>query len=184
MRKLLKVLSAAMLSAIVAVSAASAVSAAGLNSAEETVMAELTCGLTLENGETLYLTQARINEAENYLLNGVDLSDAQADAIIARINEGKEYIVGTGVSSLSELSEDQIMQLAAIAQKASDDAGLGSRVAGIPEPSIDQTADKNPIKTTGFGIPSVAAIAGAGILMVSAAGVCLARSSKKNSVCA
>ena len=200
MKKVLKVLSAAMLSAVVAVSAAAVVSAAGLNAAEKKIMAELKSGVTLANGEKAYLSEARLNEAENYLLSdGVDLTDAQANSVIGQINAAKTYIANSGVTSLSQLDASQKSELASIAQKASDDANLGVTVSvsatGVtvsvpkkdttgtnPTPSTGPSTDNNPIKTTGFDVPSVAAVAGVGILMVSAAGVYLARTSKKESV--
>ena len=191
MKKVLKVLSAAMLSAIVAVSATAVASAAGLNAAEEKVMTELKGGVTLSNGETVSLPQARINEAENYLLNDVDLTDDQANAIITQIDAAKDYVAQSGAKSLAEIDKDKLM---GYAQAASDNANLGVKVSlsggkvvvsvpgssnvTVPGPS----SNNDPIKTTGFDVPSVAAVAGVGILMVSAAGIYLAKASKKESV--
>ena len=192
MKKVLKVLSAAMLSAIVAVSATAVASAAGLNAAEEKVMTELKGGVTLSNGETVSLPQARINEAENYLLNDVDLTDDQANAIITQIDAAKDYVAQSGAKSLAEIDKDKLM---GYAQAASDNANLGVKVSlsggkvvvsvpsdKTPGSSSGPSSSNDPIKTTGFDVPSVAAVAGVGILMVSAAGIYLAKASKKESV--
>lgn len=49
-------------------------------------------------------------------------------------------------------------------------------------PSGNKTpVDNNPIKTTGFDVPSVTAVAGVGVLMVAAAGIYLMKTSKKES---
>ena len=203
MKKVLKVLSASMLSALVAVSAVATVSAAsGINDAEQQVLNNLETGIELESGETLEVPAGRINEARNYFLrDDVDLSQAQADSIVSQIDAAKEYVIGTGITSWSELDGDMRSELASYAQQAADDAGLNVTVGADGNASIGTTpstgnpgtngngngnggvnTNNDPIKTTGFDVPSVAAVAGVGILMVSAAGIYLAKASKKESV--
>ncbi len=203
MKKVLKVLSASMLSALVAVSAVATVSAAGINDAEQQVLDSLNAGIELESGETLEVPAARITEAENYFnRDDVDLSADQADSIVAQIDAAKDYIIETGITSWSELDADMRSELESIAQTAADDAGLNVTVGADGSVSIGTTpstsdpgnsggngngnggvnTNNDPIKTTGFDVPSVAAVAGVGILMVSAAGVYLAKASKKESV--
>lgn len=208
MKKVLKVLSASMLSAIVAVSAASVVSAAGLNDYEESVLASLSEPIVLDDGTELAIPDAKYNQAVNYFnQDDVDLDEEQAETILAAIEDGKNYIVETGVTSLGELTVDDISELAAIAQAAADEAGLevtvsadgavdiGGTTVNPDEPVVPTTDDKTTatpaatttsndgvIKTTGFDVPSVAGVAGVGILMVSAAGIYLAKASKKESV--
>ncbi len=198
MKKVLKVLSAAMLSALVAVSAVATVSAAsGINDAEQKVLDNLGTGIELESGETLNVPSGKITKAENYFAQSdVDLSQAQANSIVAQIDAAKEYVIETGITSWSELDDDMRSELASYAQQAADNAGLKVTVNSdgdviIPTPGTPGNSNgngggvntnDNPIKTTGFDVPSVAAVAGVGILMVSAAGIYLAKASKKESV--
>jgi len=52
---------------------------------------------------------------------------------------------------------------------------------GNPSGGNKTPVDNNPIKTTGFDVPSVTAVAGLGVLMVAAAGIYLMKTSKKES---
>ena len=200
MKKVLKVLSASMLSALVAVSAVATVSAAaGINDAEQQVLDSLNAGIELESGEVLEVPPGRINEAENYFAqDDVDLDQEQAGSIVAQIDAAKDYIIETGITSWSELDDSMRSQLISFAQSAADGAGLevsisadgnvstatgGNNDGNTTKPdNSGVNANNDPIKTTGFDVPSVAAVAGVGILMVSAAGIYLAKASKKESV--
>ena len=202
MKKVLKVLSASMLSALVAVSAVATVSAAaGINDAEQQVLDSLDAGIELESGEVLEVPDGRINEAENYFAqDDVDLDQEQAGSIVAQIDAAKDYIIETGITSWSELDDSMRSELVSFAQSAADDANLkitvtaeGGVTIATPGPSGSGSGNGNgngggvnvngnPIQTTGFDVPSVAAVAGVGILMVSAAGIYLAKASKKESV--
>ena len=207
MKKVLKVLSASMLSALVAVSAVATVSAAaGINDAEQQVLDSLNAGIELESGEVLEVPPGRINEAENYFAqDDVDLDQEQAGSIVAQIDAAKDYIIETGITSWSELDDSMRSELISFAQSAADDAGLEVSISadgnvstatggnndgnttkpdnsGVNANSGGVNVNGNPIQTTGFDVPSVAAVAGVGILMVSAAGIYLAKASKKESV--
>lgn len=205
MKKVLKVLSASMLSALVAVSAVATVSAAaGINDAEQQVLDNLGTGIELESGETLEVPAGKVAEAENYFAqDDVDLDQDQADSIVAQIDAAKDYIIETGITSWAELTDDMRSELTGMAQTAADNAGLDITVSadgdvviggatgnggngdnGTQKPGNNGgvNTNNNPIRTTGFDVPSVAAVAGVGILMVSAAGIYLAKASKKESV--
>ena len=67
MKKVLKVLSAAMLSAVVAVSAAASVSAAGVNAAEQRILDELHTTANMA-GVQKSLPAEYITQAENYFI--------------------------------------------------------------------------------------------------------------------
>ena len=219
MKKVLKVLSSAMLVAAVAASAATVASAAGLNSDEQRVMDELNTSVNMAGVET-FLTDSYKNQVENYLLqDDVDLTAEQADNVIAKVEETKSFIEGTGVAHFDEMSADQFNQFAGLVKDAAA-AGLAevtvTRTIGAFQHPADVALvnkggnggnnggnngganganganggnggfktpiDNNPIKTTGFDVPSVTAVAGVGILMVSAAGIYLFKTSKKESV--
>lgn len=201
MKKVLKVLSAAMLSALVAVSAATCVSAASdINSAEQAILDELGTPYTV-NGIEKTMDAAYIGQAKTYFLgDSVDLSQAQADAVIAKIREGKALVEASGASTYAELSDADFNQLAAIAVDAAkagdatitvtrgaDSKPVVSLITKTDDgktvtPTGPSTGDDGVIKTTGFDVPSVTAVAGVGVLMVAAAGVYLMKTSKKESV--
>ena len=211
MRKVLKVLSAAMLTAVVAVSAAASVSAAGINAAEQKVLDALDQTATMGGVEKSLPVQYKV-QAENYF-NTVNLADDQADAIVAKINEAIGLLESSGASNAQELTDAQFNALAAVAKEAASagDAQItitrtsdglaniviledeiaptspkpesGNPPKSVPDskPITDPNAEKGVIKTTGFDVPSVTAVAGVGILMVSAAGIYLFKTSKKES---
>jgi len=204
MKKVLKVLSAAMLTAVVAASAVTVASAAGLNEDEQRVMAELNTTVTMAGVEKA-LPDSYKNQAENYLLqDDVDLTAAEADNVIAKVEETKDYIESTGVAHISEMSDAEFNQLAALVKDAAaaggaevnisrtDSATLPADIAIVKKSDTEPDSgkkpsdnkapvDNNPIKTTGFDVPSVTAVAGVGVLMVAAAGIYLMKTSKKES---
>ena len=81
MKKVLKVLSATMLSAVVAAGAVASVSAASdVNDNEQAILDELGTSVDLGGNET-YLPDQYINQAENYFLeDDVDLTEDEADS--------------------------------------------------------------------------------------------------------
>ena len=184
MKKVLKVLSAAMLSAVVAVSAAASVSAAGVNAAEQRILDELHTTVNMA-GVQKSLPAEYITQAENYF-NTVELTDAQADALIESFGE----------PNAKSISDAQFNQVAAIAKEAAAAGGATITVTrradaladvvlvkeGTNTPITDPNGSEGVIKTTGFDVPSVTVVAGVGILMVSAAGIYLFKTSKKESV--
>ena len=199
MKKVLKVLSAAMLSAVVAVGASASVFAAsttGLNAAEEKVLAELHTTVEM-GGIQKSLPVQYINQAEQYFIKEVDMTDAQADEVIAKINAVKAYLTSVGKAKFSDFTDAEKDKAVALANEASgvvnvtlsynkitkvvtvvtkDEKG-GKKVADVT------TDGKNDaVKTTGFGVPGVVAVAGVGVLVVSAAGIYLIRTSKKETV--
>ena len=204
MKKVLKVLSAAMLSAVVAVSAATVASAAGINADEQRILDELHTSVTMQGVEK-YLPVDYINQAETYLQN-VDLTASEANNVIAKIEEAKSAIEATGAANVSEISDAQFNQIASIAKEAAAAGHAEIRVSrtdfakhpanvtlvnkdtGKGTGVIDRGTGGNGgnvgnggiIKTTGFDVPSVAMIAGAGLLMVSAAGVYLMKTKKES----
>lgn len=201
MKRVLKVLSAAMLSAVVAVSASAVVSAAGVSAEEQKILDELRTSVTMQGVEK-YLPVDYINQAETYLQN-VDLTADEVQNVIAKIEEAKAAIEATGVANAQELSDAQFNQIASIAKEAAaaghaeikvsraDIAEHPASVTLVNKDTGKNTGNVTPggngsgngvIKTTGFDVPSVAAVAGAGLLMVSAAGIYLMKTSKKETV--
>lgn len=200
MKKITKVLSSALLATAVAVTATVGASAAGINAAEQKILDELHTTVSL-NGVAKSIPASYINQAENYF-NTVDITDEQATQVVAGIEDSKAYIESTGVAHIKDLSSDQIDTLvgkvnAALApvnltltyskpsgtySSYTTSAGTYSIIDANGNVVFNTTGNDNPIKTTGadFNVPGVVAVAGVGVLLVSAAGVYLFKASKKS----
>ena len=224
MKKTIKLISIAMLSAAVAVSASLSVSAAGINSAEQKILDELKTTVTME-GNIKTLPISYINQAENYF-NTVELTDAQANEIVSKIEETKTFLTNTGAvnyAALTDAQEEEFIsrckEIAAVADlsisyekstqtvtvidtdgktvftaenvgaNGNPDNDKSKQQSSQPggdtsKPGTDTSKptpiDDNPIKRTGmdFNIPGVMSVAGTGVLLVSAAGVCLIKRRK------
>ena len=231
MKKTIKLISIAMLSAAVAVSASLSVSAAGINNAEQKILDELKTTVTME-GNIKTLPTSYINQAENYF-NTVEITEEQANEIISKIESTKTFLTNTGAvnyATLTDAQEDEFIsrckEIAAVVglkiayDKATQTvtiidadgkvifvaANVGNN--GNPyndnprqhssQPGDDTSKpgddtskpggdtskispiDDNPIKNTGldFNIPGVMSVAGTGVFLVSAAGVCLIKRRK------
>ncbi len=214
MKKFFKALSVCSLAAAMTVGASATAFAAGINAAEQKILDELNTTVTMAGTEKS-LPVVYINQAENYL-NTVEITDAEADEIIKRIETVKSYLTSTGAAKYDDLTDAQIDEFFALCQdvvsvinlkiaynKATrvvtivDSTGAviftcqignpgynpgGSEDPGKTDPGkTDPTIDPNPIIKTGFdfNIPGVTAVAGLGILLVSAAGVYFIRTKKK-----
>lgn len=196
MKKIAKVLSSALLATAVAVTATVGASAAGINAAEQKILDELHTTVSL-NGVAKSIPASYINQAENYF-NTVDITDEQATQVVAGIEDSKAYIESTGVAHMKDLSSDQIDTLVGKVNAAlspvsltlqyTKSTGAVSIVDSSGNVVFSTTAaavsggSSNPIKTTGadFSVPGVVAVAGVGVLLVSAAGVYLFKTSKKS----
>lgn len=204
MKKILKVLSVGLLSAAVALSASSVAFAAGINEAEQKILDELHTTVTM-NGVEKTLPADYINQAENYF-NTVDITEEEANQVISGIEDAKTYLTSTGASSFSALSTEQVDTFVSKCQSAVAPVNLtlsytksnknvsivdsnGSTVFTATVSSVTggnsgTNTSNDPIKTTGtgFNIPGVMVVAGVGILLVSAAGIYLFKSSKKETL--
>ena len=203
MNKVLKVISAALLSASIAASVAISASAV-INSNEQKILDALNTTANL-NGNPTKIPTEYYNQAENYFYRSdVEITSAEADEIVKKINDVKTYIESTGVSKWSELNDAQI---ATIVEKSNDvvavvdlkltydkSAAVGKKVTVI---KVDKNNGGNngnggnggkigdnggPIKDTGFGVADAAVVPGLGIILVTAAGVYLLKTSKKDEV--
>ena len=203
MKKVLKVLSVCSLVAALTAAASVTASAAGINAAEQRILDELHTTVTMQ-GMQKSLPASYINQTENYL-NTVELTDAEADEIISGIEATKAYLTSTGAANYDGMTDAQIDQFFALCQKTVDPIELtityqkSNRVVSIVDKngttvftgtvgkngggqsSGGEIIDPNPIKPTGFdfNIPGVTAVAGVGVLLVSAAGVYLITTKKK-----
>jgi hypothetical protein len=191
MKKVLKVLSAAMLSAVVAVGAsATAFAATGLNAAEERVLAELHTTVEM-GGIQKALPDQYINQAEQWFVKEVDMTEAQADEVIAKINAVKAYLTSVGKAKFSTFTDAEIDEAVRLSNEASGVIGVKltynkvTRVVTAVGPNGEKAVDvkvdgkSDVVKTTGFGVPGVTTVAGVGVLIVTAAGIYLIRTSKK-----
>ncbi len=114
MKKYLKALSACSLAAAIAVGASATASAAGINAAEQRILDELHTTVTMQGYEKS-LPVVYINQTENYL-NTVELTDAQADEIIRRIEVVKSYLTNTGAKNYDDMTDAQIDEFFALCQ--------------------------------------------------------------------
>lgn len=203
MKRFVKVITSALLSATIAVGTAAAVSAAGINAAEQKILDELNTTVSM-NGVEKSIPAGYINQAENYF-NTVEITDSEADQIVAAIEDAKSYLASTGAASISALSSDQLDTFVSKVQAALSvvnltvqytkstgavtivDANGNVILTATMKPYNGSTgtgtvAGENPIKTTGadFNVPGVVAVSGVGVLLVSAAGVYLFKASKKD----
>ena len=196
MNKFLKVISAALISAAVAVSTAVSVSAVNAN--EHKILHALNGTVSL-NGVLTKIPTEYYNQAENYFnRSDVELTANEATQVIEKINAVKAYLETTNVSKWSELSDAQIAQVVKLSNDASGvvgvkleysrNAAVGKKVTvvtsnGNGSGNGSQAGDtSNPIKQTGFEVADVTVVAGLGILLVTAAGVYLLKTSKKDEV--
>ena len=245
MKKTIKFISIGLLSAAIAATASISVFAAGINTAEQKILDELRTSVDME-GNSKYLPGSYINQAENYF-NTIEISDADADTIISKIESTKTFLTGTGAVNYDGLTDAQIDEFIV---KCNDIVGVidlklfydkatrtvtivdadgktvfsASNVGYNADKSNDKAKDNgnsgnngnngnsgsnsgnnggnsgsngsnsgnnggngsgtvvddNPIKRTGidFNIPGVTSVAGTGVLLVSAAGVCLIKKKK------
>ncbi len=195
MKKVLKALSIGSISAVIAIASSVTAFAAGINAAEQKILDELHTTVTMQ-GAQKSLPVRYINQTENYL-NTVEVTEEQANEIIARIELVKAYLTSTGAANYDQMTDAQIDTFVSKCQYVVDVVNLkiaydkSTRVV----PIIDQNGkviftvqlgkktpiDPSPIKPTGFDfdIPGVTAAAGIGVLLVSAAGVYLISTKKK-----
>lgn len=197
MKRFVKVITSAILSATLAVGTAAAVSAAGINAAEQKILNELNTTVSM-NGVEKSIPAGYVNQAENYF-NTVEITDSEADQIVAAIEDAKSYLASTGAASVSALSSDQLDTFVSKVQAALSVINLtvqytkstgavtivdanGKVILAATMGASSGNAGENPIKTTGadFSVPGVVAVAGVGVLLVSAAGVYLFKASKKD----
>ena len=224
MKKTMKLISIALLSAAVAVSASLSVSAAGINNAEQRILDELRTTVDME-GNMKTLPVQYINQAENYM-NTIEISDADADTIISKIEDTKVFLTNTQAVKYDALTDAQVdefivrcndivgvINLKLLYDKstrtvtvvdidgnvvftASNVGYNGNPYNDNPRQHSSQPGDDtskpggdtskispiddNPIKNTGldFNIPGVMSVAGTGVFLVSAAGVCLIKRKK------
>ena len=243
MKKAIKIISVGLLSAAIAATTSMSAFAAGINSAEQKILDELRTSVDME-GNDKYLPVSYINQAENYF-NTIEISDADADTIISKIESTKTFLTGTGAVNYDALTDAQIdefivkcndivgvINLKLFYDKATrtvtivdadgktvfsatnvgangnknndkprnsgnnggnsgnnggnsgnnggnsgNNGGNGGNNGGNGSGTV---VDDNPIKRTGidFNIPGVTSVAGTGVLLVSAAGVCLIKKKK------
>lgn len=195
MKNIFKLLSVCSLTAAVGIASSATVLAAGINDAEQSILDELHTTVTMQ-GREKSLPSSYINQTENYL-NTVELTDAEAQQIIAGIEETKAYLTSTGAANYDGLTDAQIDTFFSYCQKTVSVINLkiaynkATRVVTIIDENgkVVFTAtignggkvDPDPIKPTGFdfSIPGVMTVAGIGVLLVSAAGVYLVSTKKK-----
>lgn len=162
MKKFLAILIAL---ALVAMLPLTAFAATGINEYEQKVLDKLAAGVKLSNGETYKIPQAYINTAKNYFAGDCDMTQGEANDIIALINEGiaivkAEASKNTGSTfDLKSLPTDAKEEILALGQKACSEIGLQLTYNGRTDEVSIKDASGAPvfensavIKTTGQAV--------------------------------
>lgn len=118
MKKLISMLAVL---ALVTVSAVS-VCAAGINSSEKKVLDYIETGVEV-NGQTVTVPDNYMVQAENYL-NTIDLTEDQANQIIAAVDKAKAYVKKYSITTFDGLSRTHKEALLSFAQEAASVVGL------------------------------------------------------------
>ena len=118
MKKFLSMITVLALVAVTAVS----VCAAGINANEKRVLDYIQAGVEV-NGQTVTVPNNYIVQAENYL-NTIDLTQEQADQVIAAVDKAKAYVKGNSITSIHGLTQAQKSDLLSFAQEAAAVVGL------------------------------------------------------------
>ena len=116
--------------AMVSASAATAndaILAVGLNDAEKRIVEALKTTTTMTGSDgivhTKVVPQEYIEDAELYLATMVNATDAQADKVIESIEEAKVYLSNSGAQGFAFMTDDQYIDLVAIANKGAKEIG-------------------------------------------------------------
>lgn len=193
MKKLTAVLVAILIIALSSVTAF----AAGINSAEQRVLDVLNSSVTMK-GSVLSIPSSYVNQAEAFF-NTIEMTDAQADEIVAILEEGRNYIHNSEAENILHLSFEDKQFVLDCGQRAV--AVLGATLVfdtstknviitdadgtvlftGVPHltPKGEITQD-DVIKTTGFGADTSVAVAGgvAFVLLMVFGGLYLVKTKK------
>jgi hypothetical protein len=192
MKKVLKVLTAAMLAAVVAASAATCAFAAEenkINENEQRVLTELK-GKVNMGGVQKPLKAQWLTVAEKSFTE-IDMTKDQADKVIAKIQELKTYLESLNKKTIDEMTDAEVDKAVGIGKEAAQIVGItltydkSSRLAGytIAGSNASQTSKATQtgdvVKVTGLDVPGVAPVAGVAVLAVAAAGIYVISTSKK-----
>ena len=163
--------------------------AAGLNSAEQSVLANMRTPANM-GGNSVYVPSSYINQAEAYF-NTIDMTDDQASQINGIISTGRAYLESTGKTSIKQLNSAQLSEMAGYASAAAGvldmsvpaDTGEDGEVQVLSksgEVIIDESS--KIIKPTGSDLdltPALTISVAAGVLLTAAAaGVLASRKSE------
>ncbi|MDY3861133.1 MAG: hypothetical protein SOZ45_01045 [Ruminococcus sp.] len=184
----MKKLCAVFTAMLVALLSCATVFAAGINSAEQSILDKLNTTVVMQ-GQTMRIPTAYVNQAESYF-NTVDVTEDQAKEINSIIDEGKKLLEQSGASNIGTLTVAQKHQLLDYGKKVvgvinmtmyydSSTRNLvikdpDGNIAFCAEPTLtkDGTIVSNDIvKTTGFGVNTVAAAGVAAVVVLVSAGV-------------
>lgn len=189
----MKRISAILLALVLVAATAVTAFAAGINSAEQKVIDALNQPIAMSEGN-MYIDASYINAMENYF-NTIDMTDAEADAILAEVNSGKAFLESAGVANISDLTYAQKQTLLGYGQAAVGVLGLtmsfdtttkqvtvfgtDGEALFTAAPTLVKTAgtsgsgssskvvsDSNAVKTTGAGVSYAVYIALAAVAVV------------------
>lgn len=173
----MKKIFAAAAAMVIAVLSCTSVFAAGINSAEQSVLANMRTPANMA-GNSVYVPAAYVNQAEAHF-NTIDMTDAQAGEINGIISQGRAFLEGTGKSSVKELSASELRTLASYASAAAAVLKLSATVGSdggqikVVDKSGNVIVDEAGavIKTTGAQVSSAPFII-CGILAALCAASC------------
>ncbi|MGI6264625.1 MAG: hypothetical protein ACOYJY_04060 [Acutalibacteraceae bacterium] len=176
MKKLVSVLLVAVLTLAVLCVGVSA--EAGLNSAEESVIAKLNTQVVNASGNTVFIPASYVNQAQNFFVSSVDMTDAQAEQINAIIDKGIAIVKANSGTDIAAYPYEAKAQILRYGQEAVAVLGMTLTYDGTNVVIVDANgkvafSDKPILKTTGSTTPSAipAAAVAAVLVVVMAAGV-------------
>ncbi|MGL5540816.1 MAG: hypothetical protein ACRDBX_04170 [Erysipelotrichaceae bacterium] len=180
MKKFFAVVASLSLCAMLSVTA---FAAGSLNTFETAILDALKASVTV-NGTTVSVPSAQLNDVEKYFMSeGVDVTDAQSQIVLAQIQKGKDYVIANGITDLTRVNVTQGKALVAIAQPAAD--ALNVRIVADYVNGTVTVYDasgnvisymESPIKNTGLGFETTAMI---GAMLLGVMGVATVLAKKK-----
>ena len=142
----------------------------------DAILDALRSGIVVD-GKTVEIPANYINQAENYF-SSHQVTDAQANYLLAQINSAKKAIQASGVTNLSKLDAGTKQKILSEVQSAANSVDLkltigSNKTVQIADPNGSIVfAGGNPIKTTGLQINWTSGIFSILLLMTGVASVC------------
>ncbi len=142
----------------------------------DAILSALRSGVNV-NGQTVAIPVNYVNQAENYFASH-QITDAQANYILARVNAAKASIQAAGVTDLSKIDANTKRKIISDAQSAANNIDLKLTVGADKNVKIADSngtvvfAGGNTIKTTGLQINWAACLLPVGLFLIGVAGIC------------
>lgn len=157
--------------------------AAGLTNDEQAILDKLKAGVKVD-GKVVEVPASYLNQAENALMK-TNVTAAQADAVMSKIDQAQAIIKKDGITSVAELKKsDDAKEILGLAQSAAKEVGYtvaynaAKGVITVSDKSGNNVlTSKNVINQTGFDL-STTLLAGGLMITLLAACALIARRKK------